>query len=264
MRTKKNNVVKIMVGFVSVILILGSVGGGLYFGGIFSSSDPLKKSAGNSSGESTNGSTDGSSSGSTDGSSSGSTDGSSSGSTDGSSSGSTDGSSSGSTDGSSSGSTDGSSSGSTDGSSSGSTDGSSSGSTDGSSGNNNENSSDEIEADVKELSQEPDYLASYSSMTSPDANKYEYSCEFTKIDKEIFDATITSSQKEAGDIACIYVNKDNVTKDKLNLFPMITFHEERQLLGKLDDGNSGGFVALSNVQAGFKWRTSNSGSTSSC
>ena len=252
MRTKKNNVVKIIVGFVSVILILGSVGGGLYFGGIFSSSDPLKKSAGNSSGGSTGGLSDGSSGGSTGGSSDGSSGGSTGGSSGGSTGGSSDGSSGGSTGGSSGGSSDGSSGGSsgssTDGSSSGSTDGSSSGSTDGSSGNNNENSSDEIQEDIKELSQEPDYLASYSSMTSPDANKYEYSCEFTKIDKEIFDATITSSQKEAGDIACIYINKDNVTKDKLNLFPMITFHEERQLLGKLDDGNSGGFVALSNAQ----------------
>ena len=265
MRTKKNKLVKIMIGFVSVVLILGSVGGGLYFGGILPFSDPLNKSSDHSSGNAGGSSSDGSSGnsgGSSSDGSSGNSGGSSSDGSSGDSGGSSSDGSSGNSGGSSSDGSSGNSGGSSSDGSSGNAGGSSSdgssgnaggsssdGSSDGSSGDNNGNNPDEIEEDIKELSREPDYLVSYSSMSSPDDNKYEYSCEFTKIDKEIFDATITSSQKETGDIACIYINKNNVTKDKLNLFPMITFHQERQVLSKLDDGNSGEFVALSKAQA---------------
>ena len=210
MVAKKVKLVKIILGLVSVVLICGSVGGGLYFGGVFSSSDPLKKSAGNSSGESTDGSSNGSTDGSSSGSSGGSTDGSSGG------------------------------------SSGGSTDGSSSGSTDGSSGNNNGGISEETREEIEKLSQQPEYLTEYSSMASSNGNEYEYSCEFTNSNGQILDATIDFSIKKTGDIECIYINKNRDTNEQLNLFPMITFHEERAVLGKL---NGNDFTALNNEES---------------
>ena len=172
MKVKKWKQVKFILGFIWVAtLICGSVGGGLYFGGVFSSSDPLMNSTG------------------------------------------------------------------------GSTTSLSEESPNGSSGNNSEVTPEKILKDVSKLSEEPEYLTSYSSMESADGNAYEYSCEFTNVNGQILDAAIDFSRKKTGDIECIYINKNRDINEKLNLFPVITFHGERDVLGKL---NQNGFAALSN------------------
>ncbi len=109
---------------------------------------------------------------------------------------------------------------------------------------NSENTLEKIKEESKELNQVPEYLASYNSIATLNDDKYGYVCEFAKSPGgRILDIRNHQDKEPTLDIVCVYMNKD--INAMMNLFPIITFHNLRNVLKKLE-GN--GFHASDNAE----------------